>query len=187
MADAAYSIVVICEAAADQRTACGITDRVPCQSVDWIQPEILDSLREWRGLTKGESFLTWKSVHARADAANIRINGHFGGEPGAPDAFVARRALALLMTQGERNIDAVLLLRDSDMDLRRRKGLEQARAHTSGLGPIIKTGERRRASRTSCERSVSGSCRSGPDVRRPPTSLVAIRDTVTFLGQHLSR
>jgi hypothetical protein len=137
MADAARSIVVICEADADQRTACGIVDRVLSQSVDWMQPELLDALREWRGLTKNEPFLAWKNLHARADAANIRINGLFGGEPGAPDAFIARRALALLTTQGERNIDAVLLLRDSDMDTRRHKGLEQARAQTSGLGPII--------------------------------------------------
>ncbi|HEX8436246.1 hypothetical protein [Archangium sp.] len=137
MADAARSIIVICEAAADQRTACGIVDRILSQSVDWMQPEVLDALREWRGLTKSEPFLAWKNLHARADAANIHINGLFGGEPGAPDAFIARRALALLTTQGERNIDAVLLLRDSDMDTRRYKGLEQARAQTSGLGPII--------------------------------------------------
>jgi hypothetical protein len=137
MADGALSIVVICEARADQQAACDIADRVLSQAVDWMQPEVLVHLRQWRGLTKSEPFLAWKNLHSRADAANIRINGLFGGEPGAPDAFIARRALALLTTRGERDIDAVLLIRDSDMDTRRHKGLEQARAQTSGLGPII--------------------------------------------------
>lgn len=137
MADASFSIVVICEAEADQRTACAIADRVLLQNVGWLEPELLDTLRQWRGLTKCESFLAWKNVHARANATHVRINGHFGGEPGAQDAFVARRALALLTTHGERGIDAVLLLRDSDMESDRRKGLEQARAQMSGLGPIL--------------------------------------------------
>lgn len=137
MTDASHSIVVICEGPADRRTVCEIADRVLSQSVDWMPPEALDGFREWRGLTKSEPFLAWKKVHALADEANIRIHGHFGGEPGAPDAAVARRALKLLRMKAERGIDAVLLLRDSDNDIRRREGLKQARSETSDLGPII--------------------------------------------------
>jgi hypothetical protein len=137
MADEPLSIVVICEARADQHAACDIADRVLSQAVDWMQPELLAHLRQWRGLKKSESFLAWKNVHTLAREANIRINGHFEGQPGAHDAFVARRAMALLTTRGERDIDAVLLLRDSDMDEGRRDGLEQARAQTTGLGPIL--------------------------------------------------
>lgn len=121
----------------DQRTACGIADRVLCGSVDWIVPEMLDAFRQWRGLTRGEPFLAWKQVHTRARDANIRINGYFEGESGAPDAFITRRALALLTAKGERDIDAVLLLRDSDNDAERRKGLDQGRAGVDGLGPIL--------------------------------------------------
>lgn len=134
---ASHSIVVICEGPADRRTACEIADRVLSHSVDWMPPEALDGFRQWRGLKKSEPFLAWRRIHALADAANIRVHGHFEGEPGAPDAAVALRALKLLMIQGEQDIDAVVLLRDSDADVRRRKGLEQARSNFSGLGPII--------------------------------------------------
>jgi hypothetical protein len=137
MADGVLSIVVICEARADQQTACDIADRVLSQAVDWMPPEMLAHFRQWRGLKKSEPFLAWKNVHTLAREANIRINGHFDGQPGAHDAFVARRAMALLTTQAERGIDAVVLLRDSDMDEGRREGLEQARVQTSGLGPIL--------------------------------------------------
>lgn len=137
MSDAARSIVVICEGPADLRTACTLADRVLSQRVDWMQPEMLDHFRQWRGLRKSEPYLAWKKVHTLADEARIRVNGHFGGEPGAPDAFIARRALALLIVKGEPDIDAVLMLRDSDTDLQRRKGLEQARIHTPGISPIV--------------------------------------------------
>ena len=136
MADASFSIAVICEAAADQRTACGIADRVLSQEVEWLGP-VLDSLRAWRGLKKNEPFLAWKCVHNLADEANIRTHGHFGTESGHPDAFIARRALALLTVRGEGRIDAVLLIRDSDNQLDRLKGLKQAREQASDLGPIV--------------------------------------------------
>jgi hypothetical protein len=101
-------------------------------------PEMLDALRQWRGLKRSEPFLAWKHVHARAKEANIRTQGHFEGEPGAQDAFAARRALALLTIAGERAIDAVLLIRDSDGHLEeRRRGLEQGRTGVDGLGPIL--------------------------------------------------
>ncbi|MFL5350561.1 MAG: hypothetical protein ACJ8AT_37800 [Hyalangium sp.] len=138
MTEASKSIVIICEGPADRRTACDLADRVLSASVDWMVPELLDSFRQWRGLQRSEPFLAWKQVHTRADEANIRINGFFKGEQGAQDAFVARRALTLLTVQGERGIDAVLLIRDSDGHAQeRRKGLEQARADVNGLGPIL--------------------------------------------------
>ena len=56
----------------------------------------------------------------------IKAHGHFSGEPGAPDAHAGRRAiLAVRMTHDD--VSAMLLIRDSDGDMNRRKGLEQAR------------------------------------------------------------
>ncbi|MFY2556338.1 hypothetical protein ACN469_01735 [Corallococcus terminator] len=103
-----------------------------------MDPEMIGDIREWRGQRRGEAYLPWKEVHTRAKLANIRINGHFNGEPGAHDAFVARRALALLKVNGDAPIHAVVLVRDSDNDeAQRRKGLEQASTEVTSLGPIL--------------------------------------------------
>ncbi|WP_163994124.1 hypothetical protein [Pyxidicoccus caerfyrddinensis] len=131
MSEASHSIVIICEGPADHRTAPAIADRVLSSSAEWLVPEMLHAFREWRGLKRHEPFLAWKQVHTLARAANIRINGFFNGEPGAPDAYAARQALALLKVAGEDPIDAVILLRDSDNDEERKRGLEQARAEVS--------------------------------------------------------
>jgi hypothetical protein len=138
MTEASRSVVIICEAPADQRTACALADRLLSAAVDWMVPEMLDVFRQWRGLRRSEPFLAWKHVHTRAREAGIRTNGFFEGEPGAQDAFAARRALALLTVEGERGIDAVLLIRDSDGHAEERhRGLEQGRQGVDGLGPIL--------------------------------------------------
>lgn len=138
MSEASRSIVLICEGPADHRSVPAIVDRVLSESVDWMAPEVLGSFREWRGLKRHEPFLAWKNVHHLARDANIRINGFFQGEQGAHDAFAARRALALLKVTGDDPIDAVILVRDSDNDRKERaKGLAQASAEVSTLGPIL--------------------------------------------------
>jgi hypothetical protein len=64
------------------------------------------------------------------------IFGKFGGESGQPDAYAARLAL-LLLASSERRPDAVLLVRDSDGDSRRREGLEQARNDRRWPFPVV--------------------------------------------------
>lgn len=128
VSEAAYEFGVVCEARADQLTACGLADRVLLEQVDWIEPETLETQRQWRGLTPADSFLRWASVNSEAERMKLRggIYGHFNGTPGGPDAFVARKALLLYAFLSQRPA-AVLLIRDSDGDSRRRTGLEQAR------------------------------------------------------------
>ncbi|QRK12068.1 hypothetical protein JQX13_19675 [Archangium violaceum] len=58
------------------------------------------------------------------------------GQPGQPDAFMARLAL-LLLASSVQPPKAVLLIRDSDGDSRRRLGLEQARDDRRWPFPII--------------------------------------------------
>jgi hypothetical protein len=82
MTEASRSIVIICEAPADQGTACALADRVLSDAVDWMVPEMLEAFRQWRGLRRSEPFLAWKHVHTRAREAGIRTNGFFEGEPG---------------------------------------------------------------------------------------------------------
>lgn len=120
----AYVLAVVCEADADRRTATGLADRVLCAEVDWIEPGILNGHRKWQGLVEGSSHLEWHQIKDLADARGIKSHGYFMGEPGAPDAYAARRALLLL---NARPPDAVVLVRDTDGQEERRHGLEQAR------------------------------------------------------------
>ncbi|QAT82109.1 hypothetical protein EJ065_0502 [Corallococcus coralloides] len=128
MSEPAYDFGVVCEARADRDTASGIADRVLVDDIDWLDDALLDTQRRWRGLTPSESFLRWASVRAEATNAGLKnLFGHFGKKPAEPDALVARRAL-LLFAGSETKPQAVMLVRDSDADDRRRIGLEQARA-----------------------------------------------------------
>jgi hypothetical protein len=129
----AYSFAVVCEARADYETACGLADRMLCAEIEWISEELLDRYRRWRGLHENEQYLTWKELQQlKAKLGRPpRIFGHFGGEPGAPDAWAARLVLTLLAGRITPPPDAVLLVRDSDGDLQRRRGLNQARQSQS--------------------------------------------------------
>src|SRR5437899_1646672 len=105
------SLAVVCEAAADRETACGLADRVFCGDVDWISEEVLDDYRSWCGITESKPHLLWRDVPELAKQANIRAHGHFDGEPGAADAHAARRVL-LLLKHTATNLAGVLLIRD---------------------------------------------------------------------------
>jgi hypothetical protein len=123
---AGFSFAVVCEAPADLRLAAALADRVLCQEVDWIESEDLELYRQWRGLESTESHLEWHSVARLAEQQTLKPHGHFGGEPGAPDAIPARKAL-MLLARSQNLPDAVVLIRDTDRQEKRRRGLEQAR------------------------------------------------------------
>jgi hypothetical protein len=129
-------LAVVCEAAADRRIATGLADRVLCQEIDWLKPEGIDGHRQWQGLEEGSSHLEWHEVKGHARARGLKAHGHFQGEPGAPDAFIARLAL-LLLAIGERCPDATVLVRDTDGQPERRVGLEQARADRPWPFPVL--------------------------------------------------
>jgi hypothetical protein len=128
--------VVVAEARADFRTAADLADRVLCRDVDWISEEVLDDFRSWRGLDDSSPFLSWRQAAEVARAERIRVHGHFGEEPGEPDAQAARRALRLLELRGGQ-LDGSFLIRDDDRQVERRKGLEQARKQSTLSCPIV--------------------------------------------------
>lgn len=130
----AFVLVVVCEADADRRTACGLADRVLCQEVPWIEPASLADHRSWRGLEAGTTYLKWSQAGNLFRKSGLKAHGHFDGRPGAPDALAARRVL-LLLRKAELIPDAVVLVRDSDGDARRQSGLEQARAEWASSVP----------------------------------------------------
>ncbi|RKH27599.1 hypothetical protein D7V77_11190 [Corallococcus sp. CA041A] len=128
---------MVCEARADRDTACVLADRVLVDDIDWLDEGLLDTQRLWRGLTPSEPFLRWASVRAEATNAGLKnLFGHFGNKPAEPDALVARRAL-LLFAGSEPKPQAVMLVRDSDADERRRIGLEQARSDRPWPFPVV--------------------------------------------------
>jgi hypothetical protein len=145
MADSeALSIAVVCEAPADQRTVCGIADRVLCSEIERVEADVLDSYRCWRGAERDEPHLQWREVSRRARKKNLKAHGHFSGEPGAPDARMARLAL-LLLYSAENRPDAILLIRDTDGCLDRVTGLNQARnSFRSNMVVVLATPHTRR-------------------------------------------
>jgi hypothetical protein len=124
--DGVVSIAIICEADADRRTASHLADRILCNDVDWIESDLLDSYRRWQGLSSSESYLKLSHVWLAAKQCNVKAMGHFGDEPGAPDARTARLAF-LLLVGADPQPKAVVLVRDTDNDLKRKRGSEQAR------------------------------------------------------------
>jgi hypothetical protein len=124
--DGVISIAVVCEADADRRTACELADRILCHNVEWIEPEVLDSYRRWRGFGGGEMYLKVSRVWSVAKEHNIKAHGHFGDKPGAPDARVARTAF-LLLRESDPQPHAILFIVDTDNDPTRIEGCKQAR------------------------------------------------------------
>ncbi len=126
----AVSIAVVCEAPADAHTGCELADRVIVEETDWVESEMLDDLRRWRGFQSSDQCLLWREVAALAAERRIRVHGHFQGEPGAPDAHAALKAF-LVLRSSEHMPDAFVLLRDDDGEQARKNGLNQARERFS--------------------------------------------------------
>ena len=110
-----YSIAIVCEDEPDRRMVCTLIDRILGHERD----------RSWFEF-EGRKFLKISTVRDKARERKIKAHGHFNGEPAEPDAQLARLAL-LLFVGTDPQPNAVAFVRDSDDDLRRRKGCEQAR------------------------------------------------------------
>ncbi len=133
----AFRFAVVCEAPADQETACDLADRVICEAVDWVGPEDLESYRCWRGFEPGTTHVTWKGIPARARTLGIKFpHGHFDDGPGKADAKAARRAIWLFLDL-DPPPDAIMLIRDTDRAEDRFEGLKQASREASNHMKIV--------------------------------------------------
>ncbi len=119
---------VVYEAPADLETATELADRALCESIEWLDEELVVYQRTWQGELTGGRRLTWKAIGQLALDAEITAIGHFDDGPALPDAAATRRAILLLRRELP-NLDAIVLIRDQDDQPARRRGLEQARAH----------------------------------------------------------
>jgi len=120
------SIAVVCEAEADRHAATLLSDRVLCETIEWISPETLPCLRRYRGLRDQDDYLKCSSIRRIARQRQVVVHGFVGGEPRKPDAAMAERSLVLLATS-EVPPGAVILTRDMDQEPARRDGYDQAR------------------------------------------------------------
>jgi hypothetical protein len=130
-----WSIALVCEAPPDRETAVALTTRAVCahESLrEWILSEYL----QFRGYRPDNPQLLWRDVKATAVANGVTVIGFIKGLPPSPDAHNALRALFLFNRLDPRP-DAVMLIRDSDGDLERRTGLEQARSAEPWKFPIV--------------------------------------------------
>ena len=134
--------VVICEAAADFRTASGLVERVIVDGVEWIEAGQTEHFFRWQGGNIQFPFWLWGEIDDRARQAGIRVQGHFDQEPGAADARIARRALNYLrnLWQDGQQIDGILLIRDDDGDRDRGIGLAQGRNAVPDLSSRVVIG-----------------------------------------------
>lgn len=129
-------VAVVCEARADFDLAATLIDRVLCEHLPWLAAHgSADPARAWWQDASGRPFLVWKEIPEQARQQGVRAHGHFGGEPGAADAHAARLAL-LLLSRAAQPPDAVVLLRDTDGDLSRCQGLQQARTDPQRSWPF---------------------------------------------------
>ncbi|HCS52254.1 hypothetical protein [Rubinisphaera sp.] len=128
------SIAIVCEAPADFLISSELADRVVLNEVEWLEIGLLDSQRTWIRESNGTELL-WKHIKSLARPLGIKIHGHFGGEPGQPDASIARRAILLLRRLFDP--DAIMLIRDADNQAERLKGLNQARDHFGDEPKIV--------------------------------------------------
>lgn len=124
--DASCSIVVVCEADADRRTACTLADRVLCETVDWMVPETIEHLRQYRGIHDQEPYLKWTKMKEIAQRRHVVAHGFVDGEPRKADAAMAERALLLLATL-DPVASAAIITRDADKECQRSEGFKQAR------------------------------------------------------------
>src|SRR5262245_13872100 len=89
---------VVHEADADFQTATELADRELVDAIDdWLDEDQLVYQRAWIGEMPSGQRLTWKGIKQLVQEAGIRAHGHFGGEPGLPDAAAARRAILFLL------------------------------------------------------------------------------------------
>ena len=72
-------------------------------------------------MTDNEPHLLWRDVPELARQARFRPHGHYGGQPGADEAALAWKALALL-NQPVNKPEAILLTRDDDGGARVARG-----------------------------------------------------------------
>lgn len=123
--------IVVAEALADKRIACGLADRVIIlHGPGWIADD-LEGNRSWRGIVDGTELTKWSEIRNLAAARGVRILGHGRDETGGFDYNATRKVINLCLREVA-NADALLLVRDMDRQANeRRRSLDEAIIHSA--------------------------------------------------------
>jgi hypothetical protein len=125
--------------------------------VDWLEPELLQNLFRWSGLEAETEHPCWKDIgkiieHAKTSGLPIpKFLGHSKTGALKADGAAAMKILNLiriLLHKQNRQIKAVVLIRDLDNQAERREGIEQVRSEHIDRSPkleiVIGTADRMR-------------------------------------------
>ncbi|MEM6646374.1 MAG: hypothetical protein AAF730_08980 [Bacteroidota bacterium] len=103
--------MLIAEAPADAQIARELADRVLREDKDWLNAELLDEMRSWRGVDPTTTFTSW----AGASKLPKAYTGFRKRVVSDYDAVAAQRVLGHLIAQALKNpTDAVIFVRDLD-------------------------------------------------------------------------
>jgi len=128
--------VVIVESDADARIATSLAERVLLDKIDWLEASLLPNLFRWSGLDENSDRSCWKDIGKiinNAEKSGLRLPrflGHRKTKSLKADGAAMMKILnliRLLQHQRNREIKAVILIRDLDNQPERRQGMEQAR------------------------------------------------------------
>jgi hypothetical protein len=122
-------VIVIGESDADVRIAIDLATRVLAG-----EPKLLDGYLTWSGLIQGSGSSHWQDIGdilAQAKQQGIKLPRYLSRSSSAPlkaDGAVTKKILNLIdRLQRQRDIAAVIFIRDLDDQPERRDGLNQAR------------------------------------------------------------
>jgi hypothetical protein len=139
-------VVVIVESRMDAVTAKKLAERVLVEKVEWLEPDNLQHLFKWTGLDVGTDYSCWKNLDDilnRAEKEGIpkpRFLGHDKTGVLKADGAAALKILKLsrlLNRKNNREINAIVFIRDLDSQRERKHGIEQVRSAYIGEKPRI--------------------------------------------------
>ncbi len=137
-----FEVVVIVESRADAEIATKLAERIVVDKVDWLDHEQIQCW--WSGLKTTTKYSCWKDInsiieHFRESGMHIpKFRSHRKNDPIKADGAASIKVLNLIrLLQKNRQIKAVLFIRDLDNQPERRKGIEQARSEHINQEPKL--------------------------------------------------
>jgi hypothetical protein len=137
---------VIVEDRADFQTATHLAERVLLEKIDWLERDYIPGLFRWNGLEENTDYSRWQDIRQIIDQFKQRgltvprylgfaKDGPFKADGAA--ASTVLKFIRVLQRKKQRDIKAVVLIRDVDTQPERKAGLRQAREEQVDLRIVI--------------------------------------------------